>query len=205
LIVYVLTNKIDHKQYVGQTRWTPALRVAGLLWRARHMPAECPIGTALHEFGRVNFTSHIIASGLTSDEADYLERYLIRTLGTLAPNGYNLSPGGQRNRVMPESTRAKLSRRPVTVEWRERISRACKGRKLSPDRLAKFLSYRQELTPSPGEKNGRAVLTWDLVREIRALYATGKFSQAELANRVGVKQVAISRIIRHTSWKEKED
>lgn len=202
MLVYVLTNNLNHKQYVGQTRSTPTKRVTALLWRGRHRPGDSPIGSAIYEFGRQNFSAHIIAMGLSPAEADQLETSLIQTLGTLTPHGYNISPGGQLKRAVPESTRAKLSQRVMGAEWRESISRSCKGRKLSPERLAKFLSYRTTPKTFPGESNPRAVLTWAKVREIRALYAAGGHSQQSLAEQFGVKQVAISRIIRNVSWKD---
>jgi hypothetical protein len=46
-----------------------------------------------------------------------------------------------------------------------------------------------------------AKLTDDDVREIRRLYATGKFSQQELARLFGVSQRMIGFIVRRKSWK----
>lgn len=51
-----------------------------------------------------------------------------------------------------------------------------------------------------GEANGRAVLTSEQVRVIRATYAAGGISQQALANQFGVHQTAISKIVRHISW-----
>jgi predicted XRE-type DNA-binding protein len=52
-----------------------------------------------------------------------------------------------------------------------------------------------------GSANGNAKLTEDIVREIRRLYATGEFSQRELARRFGVSQSVISRIVGRQIWK----
>jgi len=52
-----------------------------------------------------------------------------------------------------------------------------------------------------GEANSSATLAEDQVREIRRLYATGKFSQRELALRFGVAQSVISDIILRKIWK----
>ncbi len=52
-----------------------------------------------------------------------------------------------------------------------------------------------------GEQKGNAVLTEALVRQIRIDYATGAFSQQQLADVVGVSQHAISRVIRRANWK----
>jgi len=52
-----------------------------------------------------------------------------------------------------------------------------------------------------GIDNGRAKLTENQVREIRLLYATGKFSQQELALRFGVSQRTISSVVGRRIWK----
>jgi hypothetical protein len=52
-----------------------------------------------------------------------------------------------------------------------------------------------------GVSHGSAKLTEDQVREIRRLYATGVFTQQELALRFGVDQRTVSEIIRRKIWK----
>lgn len=52
-----------------------------------------------------------------------------------------------------------------------------------------------------GENNGRAKLTEERVKEIRDLYTNGRLSQEAIARRFGIKQVAVSRIVRRVSWK----
>jgi hypothetical protein len=55
-----------------------------------------------------------------------------------------------------------------------------------------------------GERNGRAVLTEALVREIRSLYQRGVRGrgQVALARRFGVSDAIIGRIVRSEAWKE---
>ena len=52
----------------------------------------------------------------------------------------------------------------------------------------------------PGEKNGRAIVTEEQVREIRSLYAAGQHSQQSLADHYGLDQTGISLIVRRKSW-----
>lgn len=54
--------------------------------------------------------------------------------------------------------------------------------------------------PRRGEDAARAQLTWEQVREIRAL--AGKISQQELARRYAVTRANISAIITKRSWRE---
>ena len=51
-----------------------------------------------------------------------------------------------------------------------------------------------------GEKNGQAKLTKDKVNEIRVLYASGNFSQRELAKLFSVGQSTIVRVIKNRLW-----
>jgi len=52
-----------------------------------------------------------------------------------------------------------------------------------------------------GIAHGRAKLTEDDVREVRRLYATGKFTQRELALKFDVSQMIVYRIVRRKAWK----
>lgn len=53
---------------------------------------------------------------------------------------------------------------------------------------------------SKGIANGRAKLTENQVREIRRLYATGNFTQRELARRFGVSTLVICKIVLRRTW-----
>lgn len=57
-----------------------------------------------------------------------------------------------------------------------------------------------ELKRHLGEKNGRAKLTEDKVREIRVLYASGEFSYRALGKRFGVSCQLVSQIVNYKIW-----
>lgn len=63
------------------------------------------------------------------------------------------------------------------------------------DRVAKGRT-----APHHGEHNPNARLRERDVHNIRSAYAAGGVRQADLADQYGVRQVAISRIVRHVSW-----
>lgn len=50
------------------------------------------------------------------------------------------------------------------------------------------------------KKERHNTLTQELAGEIRELYATGKYTQATLANRFSVDQTTISRVVLWRSW-----
>jgi hypothetical protein len=65
-------------------------------------------------------------------------------------------------------------------------------------RIGRHRSVRRELLSS--ERNGRAVLTWDAVRKMRAEYATGGITKSDLAHKYGVSPTAASLAIRRKTW-----
>lgn len=51
-----------------------------------------------------------------------------------------------------------------------------------------------------GSRVNTAKVTEDSVREIRSLYSSGNYSQQSLSNRFGIRQSALSSIIRRETW-----
>lgn len=79
------------------------------------------------------------------------------------------------------------------------------GARLYPERLARGGRNISVIHPEyrQGERNGRSKLTDDDIVLIRQLYSP-EFSQVKLAERFGVTQCLISRIVRRTAWKHIE-
>jgi DNA-binding XRE family transcriptional regulator len=61
-------------------------------------------------------------------------------------------------------------------------------------------AHRTGLIKQTGVDNPRAVLNDNSVREIKELYATGKYKQNELAQRFNVNKQTINNIVRGKSW-----
>jgi len=92
-----------------------------------------------------------------------------------------------------------------TDEWKAANSARLKGKAQSPEQIAaakagKEAAFAENPTIYQGERNGRAKMTEEMVREIRRLYATGQYSQTELSTRFGLHQTGISEIIRRKKW-----
>jgi group I intron endonuclease len=79
-------------------------------------------------------------------------------------------------------------------ETKQKQSLAHLGYKAS-DETKKKMSLRVS-----GDKSPTAKLTWELVNEIRELYATRKFSQRKLAKLFNVTQPNIGAIVRNETW-----
>lgn len=77
------------------------------------------------------------------------------------------------------------------------------GSRLHPERLARGDKNGARTHPESlarGERVGLARLTEASVREIRSMYATGKYSQAALGTLFGVNQGNIGCVVRRETW-----
>lgn len=88
--VYLVTNKLNGKQYVGQT-----------ITKYSKLGHGHAVRDAYKKYGRKNFTYETIVSGITCDKfLDYAEKFWINLLDTMTPNGYNLESGGRWGKIV---------------------------------------------------------------------------------------------------------
>ena len=91
--IYLRTNLVNGKQYVGQTKD----------WEARHRQWKCLKTNYANKFldedrekyGLKNWKSEVLATVETREEAWELEKRFINDFNTKYPNGYNMSDGGK--------------------------------------------------------------------------------------------------------------
>lgn len=91
------------KSYIGQTSNYKARCIAH-----RSQPGCTAFYGAIKKYGWESFSHRIIMDGLTLDEANELEEFLIAEADTVSPRGYNLRSGGS-NSSHSDETRAKMS------------------------------------------------------------------------------------------------
>ena len=112
--IYIITNEVNGKQYVGQTiLLEPEQRIEQHLSARYQKDHHCSlIRQAVRKYGRNNFTYDIVSYPGASQEAlDAIEIWKIKQLNTLSPNGYNIVEGGSGGGSGPNSkqTRDKIS------------------------------------------------------------------------------------------------
>jgi hypothetical protein len=73
----------------------------------------------------------------------------------------------------------------------EEIKRFNDERKIREDTSRKGL---------PGERNGRAILNWDKVKQIRKLHASKNYKNQEIADMFGIKIVTVEKIVANKLW-----
>jgi group I intron endonuclease len=103
--IYVLTNKINGKKYVGQTSRSFDFRLKKHLSCARNKN-KLKISRAINKYGIDNFEKYIYEC--QEEDLDYLETEMIKILDSIN-NGYNLETGGSKNKHHSEETKKKMS------------------------------------------------------------------------------------------------
>lgn len=151
------------KSYVGMTRYTMERRARGGVGYVK----SSAFYRAILKYGWDNFAHEILESGLTFDEACEKERYYIKKYRSLTTeNGYNLDDGGKATHTTSEETKQKIRAKrlgtkcpPRSEEYRQKLSKALKGRKFSPEHCANISRSKSgEATSGKNNSHPRAVL-----------------------------------------------
>ena len=141
--IYVITNDVNGKQYVGQS-WNCEARVAGHLRGVGHCPY---LTNAIKKHGRENFQWKIVKRcnplKLTKWEQHYIDR--------LHPE-YNLAPAAGSV---------------LGIKWsrksRDKLSKSLKGRKVDPEVVARMRETQK--TSMLGNTNSKGTVRSDETRE----------------------------------------
>lgn len=89
-IIYSHTNKANGKVYIGQTCLKPNIR-----WKLNGSGYKTGIiKKAIEKYGWDNFIHEILISGITKEEADFYEAFLIKIYKSLNLS-YNITDGGE--------------------------------------------------------------------------------------------------------------
>ena len=135
--VYLVTNTLNGKQYVGQTITKHSRKGHG------HALAD-----AYKKYGHKSFTYETVCGGVDKPlTLDFMEQFWINVMGSLAPNGYNLENGGRRYKTVSHKPQLGI---PHTEETKAKMSEGQKrylagidvhfntGRKVSEETRAKM-------------------------------------------------------------------
>jgi group I intron endonuclease len=84
MIIYKTTNLINNKIYIGQdSKNNPKYLGSGLILKK-----------AIKKYGEKNFKKEILEHCINQDELNEREKYWIKELNSIVPNGYNITDGG---------------------------------------------------------------------------------------------------------------
>ncbi len=142
-VIYLLIDGTNDREYVGQTTRTLKKRFK------EHTYEKNYIGHAIRSHGKDLFALAVLKVCYSKEELDFWEKYFIKARNTKAPNGYNLTDGGEGLVGCTDETRAKKSTsmsgenhpffgKHLSPEHRDKISAARKGKPLSSEHCAKL-------------------------------------------------------------------
>ena len=175
-VVYLLTCLVSGKQYVGQT-WDYNRRMRS--YRYGRSQCQRAIHAAIRKYGWNNFTAVKIVQGIQTQEwLSKIETAYIKAFNTLAPNGYNLTTGGEGGKPCAE-TRKRISasqkgipKGPKSDEHREKLRMSLKGRPRPPEVVAKVKSAL--LSPEVNAKLRTSLLGANSKPEVKARRSAGQ-------------------------------
>lgn len=102
--IYIATNLINGKQYVGQT-----IRAFETRLKEHHRKNDSVLlYRAIKKYTTKNFKWIFFSCPIK--DLDWTESSLIKELNTLAPNGYNIEGGGNKNKIVTELTKRKMKK-----------------------------------------------------------------------------------------------
>lgn len=93
MYIYKITNLVNNKVYVGQTKTCINLRFKN---HCHSNEPSMPINLALKKYGSENFTIEVLDIADNIDDLNAKEIYWISKLNSLTPSGYNIRCGGDR-------------------------------------------------------------------------------------------------------------
>lgn len=228
--VYMHTNKINGKKYIGQTSKKPEERYGK---NGRKYIGCTYFYSAIQKYGWDNFEHEIIKENLTFEEANKLEIENIAIYDTTNPlKGYNLNYGGSKNKGANEATREKLRKSHrnykgenhpryglhLSDETKEKISKSllgkykgenhpCYGKTISESQKECLREYAKTHYKGANNPRAKAVLQFDKNGKFIKEWAYIKLAASELK----IGKVAISFCCKgkqHTAggyvWKYKE-
>ena len=170
--VYKITNTVNNKSYIGISIHEPdKIRIRDHL--SGH--GNRIIARAVKKYGKDAFTYEILEENVFDEFLPDLEVVYIANYNTVAPNGYNLTHGGEKNVIPSDETRRKLSEankgennpnfgktgeknhffgKKHSAGARRKISEARKGKK--PYNLGKTLSteHRRKISEAAKDRTG---------------------------------------------------
>ena len=170
--IYIHINKKNGKVYIGQTCQVPEYR-----WNhGNGYKQNSHFYSAIEKYGWDNFEHKILYTGLSLEEANYLEKVMIQRYHSNNPlYGYNSECGGS-NKVPNDRTRDKMrasaALRPIVSEdTKRKISEKSRGRMISDETREKMsiaAQKREQEREGRKTKKVRCVNTGEIFPSLRA-------------------------------------
>lgn len=125
MLIYIITNDVNDKVYIGQTTKTLENRIQNH-HNSMVTGVDTHIYRAMRKYGWEKFHFRQIATAESQEDLDYLEQYYIAKYDSVK-NGYNMSFGGSTNTMDSPIVKAKHDAKMRSPEVRKQISESMKA------------------------------------------------------------------------------
>ena len=147
--VYLFTNKVNGKKYVGQAVDSARRYKQHIATSYRDNGSRdynCPFHNAIRKYGIENFTFEILLDNLTKEEMDYWEIYYIQFYDTLVNSGkgYNVAAGGNSGNKFAGKTPEEMEIIKRKIGEKSKGRKANLGKTLSEDTKKKISDSQKE-------------------------------------------------------------
>jgi group I intron endonuclease len=143
MFIYKITNTVNGKIYIGQTR--NSIQTRWLQHVAESKRSTSALASAIKKYGRDSFKIEELETCTSLEELNTLEKTLIREYESLSPKGYNLREGGDQPRLSSESIekirKSMLGKKP-SPENARRLGDYSRGKKQSAEHVSKRFKSR---------------------------------------------------------------
>ena len=191
--IYKITNSKNGKAYIGLTTRTAEIRFKKHKSMIKSFGCVALYG-AMHKHGVEYFETETIYE--TSDKTELMEKekFYIEFFNTLAPNGYNLTTGGEDCNVL-QATKDKISlaMKGREILWKDKISESVK-------KLWEDDDYRTAQTLERHKKRGK--YREGIVRPLRKELPIDKINEMYLDGK-SINQIAIYFGVAYTTIKRR--
>lgn len=204
MLIYLITNKVNQKLYVGQTTLSPEVRWKGHLKVARSALRNSRLAKAIRKYGTDNFSMRVIDRANSQQELDSLEQKYILELSSMDPAvGYNGTIGGCGG-VPTDETRKKISigrtgkgLGPISEERKKKIADAVRGYRHTEQTKIKISEKTKEaMTPEVRKKLVESHIGFVVTEETRrklSAASTGRYPSEETRRKMS--QAAMGRSV----------
>lgn len=180
--IYIFINKINNMMYVGKTEdfyeriKTGHLKLIKYKYKSSYRQKSY-LHNAIKKYGLNNFKIYFFKC--PTNKLSFFEELLIRELNTLAPNGYNLTTGGDGGKLC-DKTKQKISA--SLIKYYKTHDSFTKGKKLSQEHIEKLRQCHIGKKQSEETKSKRSMtLTGHITKEETKI----KISKALIGNKNG--------------------
>jgi group I intron endonuclease len=172
MIIYCAKNLVNGKMYVGYTTKPLSERIKIHLYKSRcktnkHYFYLFP--QAIRKYGIENFKWEILCECSSIKECCEMEKFYIKTINTISPNGYNLTEGGNGG-IQNDETKIKISnslkKHYELNGWRDNVSKEVRSEAakqawvtkrnngyISPTGFTQSEESKNKMSESKNEKN----------------------------------------------------